>query len=285
MTARVEQTLSKAEILELYLNAIYFGRASWGIEMAARAYFNKTAKELALKEGALLAGLVKGPNYFSPDRHPRRAQKRLAYVLKRLEDDRLLPIAQSGRGLPTLPRLVAYQRSRRDIGYYFVDQVVREAKSAGIEALSTGAYTVRTTINQKLQTAVEEALQEGLSRYERNSGRAQFKAPEANLAKAIERSEADQNVDDDRPAWQRVLADLRLPLYDVHWEPAVVLDNTGGKHGETWRVGLTDGRVLPLGIDATTKHKLALYDVVLVRVIESKGRRQGNRVKKFVTKG
>jgi penicillin-binding protein 1A len=273
LTARVEQTLSKAEILELYLNAIYFGRASWGIEMAARAYFNKTAKELTLKEGALLAGLVKGPNYFSPDRHPRRAQKRLAYVLKRLEDDRLLPIAQSGRGLPTLPRLVAYQRSRRDIGYYFVDQVVREAKSAGIETLSTGAYTVRTTINQKLQTAVEEALQEGLSRYERNSGRAQFKAPEANLAKAIERSEADQNVDDDRPAWQRVLADLRLPLYDVHWEPAVVLDNTGGKHGETWRVGLTDGRVLPLGIDATTKHKLALYDVVLVRVIESKGRR------------
>ena len=273
LTARVERTLSKAEILELYLNAIYFGRGSWGIEMAARAYFNKTAKELTLNEGALLAGLVKGPNYFSPDRHPGRAQKQLAYVLSGLEEDRLLPNAQSSRGLPALPRLVAYQRSQRDTGYYFVDQVVREAKSAGIEALSTGAYTVRTTINQKLQRAVEEALQEGLSRYERNSGRAQFKAPEANLAKAIERSEADQKVDGDRPAWQRVLANVRLPLYDVHWEPAVVLENTAGKRGGTWRVGLTDGRVMPLALGgADMKHELAPYDVVLVQVSKQQDR-------------
>ena len=86
--SRVERTLSKAEILELYLNSVYLGRGSWGIELAARSYFGKTAKELTLEEGALLAGLTKGPNYFSPDRHPGRAQERLAYVLSRLRGGR-----------------------------------------------------------------------------------------------------------------------------------------------------------------------------------------------------
>jgi penicillin-binding protein 1A len=63
VASRVEHTLSKAEILELYLNSVYLGRNSWGIEMAARSYFGKPATELTLEEGALLAGLTKGPNY------------------------------------------------------------------------------------------------------------------------------------------------------------------------------------------------------------------------------
>src|SRR5262249_28850507 len=87
VASRVERTLSKAEILELYLNSVYLGRSSWGIEMAARSYFGKPAKELTLQQGALLAGLTKGPNAFNPDRHPGRAQERLAYVLSRLQED------------------------------------------------------------------------------------------------------------------------------------------------------------------------------------------------------
>src|SRR5882757_2956304 len=77
VAARVEQTLSKDDILELYLNSVYLGRSSWGIELAARSYFGKSAKEVTIEEGALLAGLTKGPNYFNPDRHPARAQERL----------------------------------------------------------------------------------------------------------------------------------------------------------------------------------------------------------------
>src|SRR3974390_155655 len=87
VATRVEHALSKAEILELYLNSVYLGRSSWGIELAARNYFGKPAKELTLEEGALLAGLTKGPNFYSPDRHPGRAQERLAYVLSRLRED------------------------------------------------------------------------------------------------------------------------------------------------------------------------------------------------------
>ena len=277
VASRVEQTLSKAEILELYLNSVYLGRGSWGIELAARSYFGKPAKELTLEEGALLAGLTKGPNYFNPDRHPVRAQERLAYVLSRMQEDGVLAAEQPGRGLPALPRLVAYERPRRDIGFHFVDQVAREAKSlAGIDAITANSYTVRSTINPQLQRAVEEALQEGLSRYERSTGRVQFRAAEVNLGQAIQRIDAEKKAGDKRPVWQRALASARLPLYDVHWTPAIVLEKPAGKKGEAWRVGLPDGRVLPLSIDNTTaQRKLALYDVVLVRVAEGKGKTAG----------
>ena len=76
VASRIEGTLTKAEILELYLNSAYLGRSSWGVEMAARSYFGKSAKGLTLGEGAMLAGLLKGPNYFNPDRRPERAKER-----------------------------------------------------------------------------------------------------------------------------------------------------------------------------------------------------------------
>src|SRR5215475_4616204 len=243
VASRVEHALSKAEILELYLNSVYLGRGSWGIEMAARGYFGRPANELTLEEGALLAGLTKGPNAFSPDRHPGRAQERLAYVLSRMQEDGALSAEQSGRGLPALPSVVPFERPRRDVGFHFVDQVARETKSiAGIEAITANSYTVRSTINPQLQRAVEGALQEGLWRYERSTGRVQFRSAEASLAQSVQRIDADKKIGDKRPAWQRALANARLPLYDVHWTPAIVLEKPGGKKGEAWRVGLTDGR-------------------------------------------
>ena len=274
VASRVEQTLSKDEILELYLNSVYLGRGSWGIELAARGYFGKPAKELTLEEGALLAGLTKGPNYFSPDRHAARAQERLAYVLGRMRENGMLADSEPARGLPALPTMAAYERPRRDIGFHFVDQVAREAKSvAGIDAITANSYTVRSTINQPLQRAVEEALQEGLWRYERGAGRVQFRAAEASLAKAVQRIAADQKNADRRPPWQQALANARLPLYDVHWTPAVVVEKPSGKKGEAWKVGLADGRVLPFSIDnGAAQRKLALHDVVLVRIAEGKGK-------------
>jgi membrane carboxypeptidase/penicillin-binding protein len=276
VASRVEQTLSKSEILELYLNSVFLGRGSWGIELAARSYFGKSAKDLTLEEGALLAGLVKGPNYLSPDRHPGRAQERLAYVLSRLREDGVIPAGEgASRRLPALPTMVAYERPRRDIGFHFVDQVAREAKAvAGIEAITANSYTVRSTINLPLQRAVEENLQEGLWRYERDGGRLQFRGPEASLANAVKRIEAEKKPGDSNPAWQQALANARLPLYDVHWPAAVVVEKPSGKKGESWRVGLADGRIMPLALDnAAAQRKLALYDVIFVRVAEGKGKK------------
>src|SRR5262249_39247182 len=172
------------------------------------------------------------------------------------------------------PTLIVYERPRRDIGFHFVDQVAREVKSvAGIDAITANSYTVRSTINPQLQRAAELALQEGLSRYERSTGREQFRAAGADLSRASQRIESDKKAGDKRPAWQQALANARLPLYDVHWTPAVVVDKPSGKKGDGWRVGLTDGRVLPLSFDnSTTQRKLALHDVVLVRVSDGRGK-------------
>jgi penicillin-binding protein 1A len=268
VASRVERALSKAEILELYLNSVFLGRSSWGIELAARSYFGKSAKELTLEEGALLAGLVKGPNSYSPDRHPGRARERLAYVLSRLREDGVIAGERASRGLPALPAMVAYERPHRDIGFHFVDQVAREARSvAGIEAITANSYTVRSTIDPRLQRAVEETLQEGLWRYERDADRLQFGGPEASLAKAVQRIEGERTASDKKPAWQQALAAARLPLYDVHWMSAIVVQKPSGKKGGSWKVGLGDGRIVPLSLDnSAAQKKLALYDVVFVHL-------------------
>jgi membrane carboxypeptidase/penicillin-binding protein len=272
VAARLESSLTKDEILELYLNCVFLGRGAWGVEVAAHSYFGKPAKALTVTEGAMLAAVTKGPTYFSPDRAPARAQERLGYVLTRMREDGMLPAdvnAEDARHLPPLPTMIASARPRRDIGFHFVDQVVREAKSAaGLERVTDTSYTIHSTIDPALQRAVEAELQEGLSRYERNSGRLQFNRAEANLTAAIQKLQADGARTDKRPYWQQALANARLPLYDVHWTPAIVVGMPGGgRRVDSWRVGLLDGRVVPLSLDAANaQNKLGLDDVVFVRL-------------------
>jgi penicillin-binding protein 1A len=340
VATRLERTLSKAEILELYLNSIYLGRGAWGIELAARNYFGKPASALTLQEGALLAGMPKGPTYYGPDRHPDRAQQRLAYVVGRMQEDNVPDAAAIDSAKVPLPHMVAYtQPPQRDSGYYFLDHATREARSvAGIPTLTGAGMTVRTTIRPDLQRAAEAALQEGLAQYEIRNGRTEWHGVEANLADAVRRIEASMPapaaetaavstasqpsrgagrgtdsgskprggnagklapgpgvpnakgggspglegplplapavapVAKPKPAWQQALEAAHLPLYDVHWSPAIVLSNGGDKSGGV-RVGLTDGRILPLSsAGAAGRRGLNPYDVVLVKVGDQKSK-------------
>ncbi len=277
VASRLESTLSKTEILELYLNSAYLGRGSWGVEMAARSYFGKPAKNLTLAEGAMLAGLLKGPSYFNPDRHPDRAKDRLAYVLGRMQEDGVISTEQKDKALAAPPPLVAFEHPRHDSGLHFIDYLGREAKSDGVPNLTAEPYIVHSTINATLQRDAEAALQEGLARYEIAAGRVQFHGPEANIADAIQKLNADRQsgatggTPTKMPAWQQALQAVHLPLYDVHWEPAVVLDK-GGKRGDgAIHIGLGGGRVLPLnGATWQVRRSLGLYDVVYVNVTESR---------------
>ncbi len=267
VASRLEDTLTKDEILQLYLNSAYLGRASWGIDMAARSYFGKPVKDLTLAEGALLAGLLKGPNFYNPDRHPQRARERVAYVLERMKEDGYITAEQKDRALAEFPKLVAFQRPHRDSGFEFVDFLGREAKSDGVASLTAASYTVHSTVNAELQRQTEAALQEGLAQYEIANGRMVYRGPEANLADAIRKIGA--NAQNGLPAWQQALRAARLPLYDVHWTPAVVIDK-GGKNGAV-RVGLADGRIAPLTTwTSSIRRSLNLYDVIYVDVIEGK---------------
>ena len=272
IASRVERSLTKAEILETYLNSIYLGRGAWGIELAARTYFGKPAAALTVTEGAMLAGLTKGPTYYSPDRHPDRAQERLAYVLARMQEDGDAGAAQvpakSG-----LPQMVAYDHAvQRDSGYYFLDHVSREARTlAGIPNLTTASTTVRTTIRPDLQHAAEAALQEGLAQYEMRNGRVEWHRAETNIGDAVRRIEAAAAGAKGKPAWQQALAAARPPLYDVHWTTAVVL-GTGTDRNDRGglRVGLPDGRVVPLS--SSVRRGIKLYDVVFVKLTEARNK-------------
>jgi 1A family penicillin-binding protein len=280
VASRIEKSISKPEILEIYLNSIYLGRLSWGIELAARSYFGKHAKDLTLTEGAFLAGLTKGPAFYNPDKHRQRAQERLAYVLARMKEDGIITQAQMHEAEAVRLGAIPYARSRRDSGFAFVDQIWREARAvAGIPSLTQSSYVVRSTIQPALQRAAETALQDGLARYEQGAHRADFRGAETNIAEQVRKLQVDPNADKTKPAWLVALEQVHMPLYDVHWARAIVVERSRvgsgqrGSSSETIRVGLRDGRILPLSIGASrARSRLNLYDVVYVNVIEGTGK-------------
>ena len=272
VASRLEATLSKDEILELYLNSAYLGRGSWGVEMGARSYFGKSAKDLTLAEAAMLAGLLKGPNLFDPDRHPDRAKERLAYVLGRMQEDGVIEAQQKQSALAGGLKVAPFARSHRDSGFQFVDFLAREARMAGVESLTAGSYIVHSTINAQLQRDTEAALQEGLALYEISADRVVWRGPEANVADAVQKlagSDPAERAGPNRPgtpAWQLALKAVHLPLYDVHWTPAVVVQKGPGNI----RIGLPDGRSASLStLTSDIARNLNVYDVVYVRVTGS----------------
>jgi penicillin-binding protein 1A len=278
IASRLDTTLTKDEILEVYLNSIYLGRGAWGIDMAARGYFKKPASALTLTEGALLAGMAKGPAYFSPDRYPERARQRFAYVLKRMQEDK---VENADQASGATPRIVPYEKPRRESGFHFLDHLLREARTlVGMQSLTVESYTVRSTINLKLQRATEAALQEGLARYEARQRRIEFRGPEVNLGESVHRVDTDQRTKAQRrgrakPVWQLALQNARLPLYDVQWPAAIVVERRLANNGAlTVRVGLKDGRIVPLTTpEGVELGKLKLNDVVYVNVTEGKTRK------------
>src|ERR1700732_3554688 len=267
VASRLESTVGKNDILDLYINSVYLGRGSWGIEMAARSYFGKSAKDLTLPEGAMLAGLLKGPSFYNPDRHPDRAKERLAYVLGRMQEDGVISAEQ--KNAAALPKRVVFTLPHRDSGFNFVDYLGREAKIDGVDSLTAQSYTVRSTITAQLQRDAELALQEGLAQYEMSSGRVEFRGPEASIADAVRKIGSSPAG---MPAWQQALQAVHLPLYDVHWTPAVIVQKGDGKKDDgNIRVGLPDGRIMALtGLSYVSRRGLGLYDVVYVNVIETR---------------
>src|SRR5262249_58510862 len=120
---------------------------------------------LTVGEGAMLAGLLKGPSFFNPDRHPDRAKERLAYVLGRMQEDGVISAEDKDLALATPPKLVAFEPTRRDSGLHFIDFLSREAKTDGIMSLTEEPYIVPSTVHPYLQRAAAAALQAGAAQY------------------------------------------------------------------------------------------------------------------------
>ncbi|MBI2362790.1 MAG: transglycosylase domain-containing protein, partial [Elusimicrobia bacterium] len=166
LAVQMERNLSKEELLQLYLNQVYFGEGAYGAQAAAAIYFGKDIKQLTLEECALLAGLPKSPNNYSPFRNPKIAAKRRALVLGRMREVGFIKAEEEKKALAipvpaTRPLLAGIQAP------YFVEYVRRQLEPKyGYNTLWRGGLSIHTTIDLKMQKAAEEEMEKGLSEFD-----------------------------------------------------------------------------------------------------------------------
>src|SRR2546422_1506323 len=162
LALELERRYSKDRILEMYLNQVYFGHGSYGVEAAARTYFGKSVAELTVRESALIAGLPRAPSNYSPFERAEAAKRRREVVLRRMVDFGALKDEEAKRLAKTELGLIPPER-RRTTGQYFVDHVQQtlEAKY-GPDLVLKGGLNVYTTLNPTMQLAAEQSLREGL---------------------------------------------------------------------------------------------------------------------------
>lgn len=161
LAMELEKQYSKEEILEMYLNKIYFGQGAYGIATAANTYFNKSLEELSTEEAALLAGLPQRPSGYDPYKHPDIASDRRATVLSLMEQHGFIS-EQERKEAASVPveDSIVDQQSQSTTNDAFIDQVIDDLEKAGIpeNALYSGGLEIYTTLDQNAQQIVDEAL-------------------------------------------------------------------------------------------------------------------------------
>ncbi len=175
LARRLENELSKDEILHLYLNHVNFGRGRYGIQEAARYYFAKNASELTLAESAMLAGVPQAPTRLSPRRNPEAAKRRQEYVLSQLQAKREVYWPDLTEEAIAAARQEKVEPVPVPEGSGSAPEVLSIARralraAAGDEAMGEGGYEVYTTIDLSLQRQAREALQRGLRAVDERQG-------------------------------------------------------------------------------------------------------------------
>ncbi len=173
---KIESSLSKSQILELYINQIYLGQRAYGFASAAHIYYGKTLDQLTLAETAMLAGLPKAPSTFNPVANPARAKLRQQYVLRRMREMGAITVVQQGEA-DQQPLPIKNELNEFATRAEYIAEMVRAAM---YERYQEGAYAiglkVYTTILVGHQTAAYNALRQGVLEYDRRHG---YRGPEA----------------------------------------------------------------------------------------------------------
>jgi penicillin-binding protein 1A len=227
---KIEATLSKEQILELYLNQIALGRNAFGVEAAAHAYFDKGLDELTLPQFAYLAILPKGPSNYDPVRHPGRAIGRRDWVLGEMLRNGFIDQARHDAAVAQPLGTAARQTPRFErVGGYFVEDVRRqlidrfgETDEAGPYSVYDGGLWVRTSFDAKLQAYAQQALREGLVRFDRGRG---WSGPIKT-----------QTIDGAR--WHQALLNTNIGLDYNDWRAAIVI----AVAADGAEIGFADGR-------------------------------------------
>ena len=219
LATRIEETLSKERILELYLNEIYLGANSYGVAAAAQTYFNKTLAELAPEEAAYLAALPKKPAQLHPVRDMQAAIDRRNYVLREMHENGYIDTAtyEAARAAPLKSvQNGDYEPFRAQLPPrdYFTDEIRRQlSRDFGEGEFFGGGLTIRATIDPEMQVEAARALRAGLEDYDRSRG--EWRGTGKTIAKEQLGDEA---------SWRAALAELDVARDIEGWYPAVVLD-------------------------------------------------------------
>ena len=175
---RIEQVLTKDEILELYLNKIALGHRAYGVKAAAQVYYGKELKDLDLAEMATLAGLPKAPSVLNPISHPERSRERRHLVLQRMLTLGFISREEFERA-DKAPYKTYYHQSAVDLNAPYVAE---EARQFALELLGEDAYTqgiqIYTTVSYQNQSLAQRAVFDGVMAYDRRHG---FRGVEANI--------------------------------------------------------------------------------------------------------
>lgn len=159
---RIEQHYSKDQILEIYLNHIFYGHNAYGIEAASQLYFGKSVKDLSLGEGALIAGMPPSPNTYSPLKNYRVSLRRRDHVLSRMVETGYLTPAEA-EAAQHEPIVIAPPPSRVHKAFYFVEYVRQYLEDQyGPTALYRGGFSVETTLDMRLQDIADATLKRDL---------------------------------------------------------------------------------------------------------------------------
>ncbi|MFV0645027.1 MAG: penicillin-binding protein 1A [Sphingomonadaceae bacterium] len=250
LARRIEQVMSKQEILELYLNEIPLGRRSFGVQAASRAYFNKDVADLDLSEAAFLAILPKAPEVYGREKNATRALERRNWVLDQMVDSDFITPEQAATAKAQPLGLAAPGSSeftRVDAGY-FLEEVRRqlvtqfgETANDSKNSVYAGGLWVRTSLDPEMQEAARNALRTGMIRYHAGRG---WSGPIATV-----------NPDDGDMKQQ--LASSNLGINYQNWRVGVVLSRSGSRA----MIGFANGDE---GNLSGLPSKLAVGDVIAV---------------------
>ncbi|WP_431437461.1 penicillin-binding protein PBP1a [Acinetobacter lwoffii] len=170
LARKIEQNLSKEEILTLYVNKIFLGKNAYGIAAAAKIYYNKSLEDLSTAQMAMISGLPKAPSRYNPVANPKRALERRNWILGRMLQLGYLNQSQYQQAIAEPVNLDMPDRSTRN-KFPYVGEMVRSelVQNFGEQAVDSG-YKVYTTIHSERQAYAEQAVQEGLEAYDRRHG-------------------------------------------------------------------------------------------------------------------
>ncbi|HTJ94469.1 MAG TPA: penicillin-binding protein 1A [Pararobbsia sp.] len=233
---KIEATLSKDQILELYMNQIYLGQRAYGFAAASRVYFGKDLKEVSLAQAAMLAGLPKAPSAYNPIVNPSRAKVRQEYILKRMLDLGSITQAQYDDAIREPIRTRVTRNTQYTVHAEYVAEMVRQLMVAQYhEEAYTLGLDVTTTIDSADQQTAYEAVRRGVMDYERRHGyrgpEAYIKLPATSGDDTAERDQAIDNALDAHPDNGELIAGIVLAASPKSLQVAlgdgVVVDVTG----------------------------------------------------------